>query len=60
MIDVKADNLDWPIGQAIPNVGDDIHYTGKPEVEATVTVRKRVFEFNNGKLDHVKLFFNKP
>ncbi len=57
MSSVLADSFDWPIGQAIPSVGDEIHYTGK---EATVTVLKRVFEFNNGKLVNVKLYFHKP
>jgi hypothetical protein len=57
MSDVLTDSFDWPIGQEIPSVGDEINYTGK---EATVTVRKRVFEFNNGKLVNVKLYFDKP
>jgi hypothetical protein len=57
MSNVLVDSLDWPLGQAVPSVGDEIHYTGK---ELTMTVQKRVFEFNDGKLLNVKLYFVKP
>jgi hypothetical protein len=59
-IKVVMDNgmhkLDWPEGQMllVPNVGDEIHFVGK---EPTLTVTKRRFEFNNGKLVTVRLYF---
>jgi hypothetical protein len=54
VMDNGAYRLDWPEGQTLPNVGDEVHFVGK---EPTLTVTKRRFEFNNGRLVTVRLYF---